>query len=158
MQEAELILTYLDVLAWPAVAILIARMFKSEVKSLFSKALDSHEVEIDVLGQKIKLKALEQFAEEASSSQEIEDAIEEQHNNDFLALHFARLISSLSTQEVIMLRHIARNINKNGYAALKSEEPILTKFVELEILDKNERGFYITTEQGHKLLHTLKNL
>ncbi|MAC33242.1 MULTISPECIES: hypothetical protein [Idiomarina] len=158
MEIAELVIKYIEVLIWPCAAIFIAVQFKNEVKSLFGKALDSHELEIDVLGQKMKLKALEQFTEQASSSHKIDDIGERKHNNDFVALQFARLIADLSTQEVMVLRHIARDMSKDGYIGCEAERLLLEKFINLDILDRNERGFYIPTEQGEKLLYTLKNL
>ncbi len=158
MEIAELILKYLEVLIWPSVAIFIAFRFKGEVKSLFGKALDSHEVEIDVLGQKIKLKALEEFTMEASNSHKIEISGDRQHNNDFVALHFAKLIAGLSTEAVMMLRHVARDMGDDGYVGCEAERLLLEKFTHLDILNRNEKGLYVPTEQGKKLLYTLKNL
>lgn len=158
MAIAEIILKYIEALIWPIVAIFIAIRFNSELRGLLGKALDSHEVEIDVLGQKVKLKALEKITSEISNSQEIEDSGPRQHNNDFVALYFARLISSLSTHEVMMLRRIAREIRDDGYVACEAERPAIQRFVEENILQRDERGFYIPTGQGKKLLYTLKNL
>ena len=158
MEIAELFLKYLEVIIWPAVITFVAIRFQDEVKKLIDKALSSHELEIDVLGQKIKLKAIEELTSEVSTSHKIEDAGVRQHNNDFVALHFARIISQLTSHEVMSLRHIAREMDDHGYTACEAERRIMDKFQDLKILDRDSRGFYLPTEQGKKLLYTLKNL
>ena len=57
-----------------------------------------------------------------------------------------------------MLRHIAREMSNDGYLGCEAERLVLEKFIELKILIRDDRGFYIPTEQGKKLLYTLKNL
>ncbi|HDY8175660.1 TPA: hypothetical protein ACGUZ0_004200 [Vibrio vulnificus] len=158
MEIAELVLKYLEVLVWPLVVVVVLFHFKQELQELFKKALKSHELEIDVLGQRVKLKALEQLTNEAAISHRIEDVGEKQHENDFLALNFARIISQLSTEEVMFMRHVARAMGDEGYVGCTAERLVLEKFEDLALLQRNEKGFYIPTEQGKKLLYTIKNL
>ncbi|MUK25836.1 hypothetical protein [Aliivibrio fischeri] len=158
MEIAELVLKYLEVLVWPLVVLIALFHFKQELQELLKKVLKSHELEIDVLGQRVKLKALEQLTNEAAISHKIEDADERQHENDFLALSFARIISQLSTEEVMFMRHVARTMGDEGYVGCTAERLVLEKFEDLSLLQVNEKGFYIPTEQGKKLLYTIKNL
>ncbi|SFQ07195.1 hypothetical protein [Enterovibrio norvegicus] len=158
MEIAELVLKYFDVLVWPLVTLVVLFHFKQEFQELFKKVLKSHELEIDVLGQRVKLKALEKLANEAAISHKIEDAGETQHENDFLALNFARIVSQLSTKEVMFMRHVARAMGDEGYVGCTSERLVLEKFEDLSLLQRNNKGFYIPTEQGKKLLYTIKNL
>lgn len=158
MEIAKLVLSYLEVLVWPLVVLIVLFHFKRELQELVKKALMSHELEIDVLGQRVKLKALEQLTNDAATSHKIEDVGERQHNNDFLALNFARIISKLSTNEVMFMRHLARAMGDKGYAGSTAERLVLEKFEGLSLLQRNENGFYIPTEQGKKLLYTIKNL
>ena len=158
MEIAKLIIEYIKVLIWPIVVIFFIFRFKEELKGLLAKALRSHEVELDILGQKIKLKALEKITEDAPDiSKGLENDIEP-NQNAALTIYLFSMISKLTTEEVFLLRRISQEITKKGYCGCEAERIVLERFVEDKILNRDERGFYHPTDIGKRLLIALKNL
>lgn len=158
MEIAKIILGFIEALIWPIVVILIIYRFSEELKALFAKALRSHEVEVDILGQKIKLKALEKLSEKTTDVQkEIESEIKP-NQNALLSMHFINIISKLSSDEAFILREIAREITDEGYVGCEAERLVLEKFVEQKILFRDDRGFYHPTDIGKRLLMAIRDL
>lgn len=158
MEIAKIILGYTEVLIWPIVIIFLIFRFSDELKGFIVKALGSHEVEVDILGQKIKLKALEKLSEETPEiAAGIEDNIEPS-KNALATMHLFSIISSLSTDEVFILRTIANEITSKGYNTCEAERLVVEKFVNQKIFTRDESGFYHPTNFGKRLLLSLKYL
>ena len=137
MDIAKIILGYIEVLIWPFVIIYIIFKFSDELKGFLIKALGSHEVELDILGQKIKLKAVEKLTEETPVLNTGIDGNIEPRENALATMHLLSIISSLSTDEVFVLRTIANEITDKGYNACEAERLVVEKFVSKKILTRD---------------------
>lgn len=158
MEIAKLVLEYIQSLIWPSVVIFSIIRFREELKGLLAKAIRSHEVEVDILGQKIKLKTLEKLAEEGSDTTKAFEENVQPNRNALLTMHLINLISKLSTDEIFVLRRISLELTEEGYCGCEAERLVLEKFTNQKILNRDERGFYHPTDLGKRLMLAMKTL
>ena len=82
MEIAKLLLQYLDVLIWPLVTIVVVAMFRSHFDTLLGRISEGKEFELEVGGQKLRIKTLEKGIEHVASAsvesepQQIKEEIE----------------------------------------------------------------------------------
>jgi len=158
MDIAKLLLAYIEVLIWPAVLVLVVSQFSKELKQFFAKILRSHEVEVDVLGQRIKLKALEKLTEKTNPDEMVITGQHHPYDNSLLTVHLLSLISNFSNDEILILRNMAQKNTANGYVGCEADRLILEDLVIQNILIRDDKGFYYPTDDGNRILLALKNL
>ena len=158
MEISKLILEFIKTLIWPLVTIFIILRFNEELKGFLTKALHSHEVEVDILGQKIKLKALEKLTDEVSDETKALVTEHQSHRNALLTMSLVNMISKLSSEELFVLKKISQEITDKGYCGCEAERLVLEKYTDKKILHRDEFGFYHPTDLGERLLFVLKNL
>ncbi len=161
MDTSKLVLEYIQALIWPSVVISVVYKFGNEIKALFSKALNSHEVEVDILGQRIKLTALENLTDNVRQGDDVQDKMlisgkHQPYNNSLLTLQLLNKISRLSNDEAYLLRNIAIENPINGYAGCEAERLVLESLVDKGILIRDKKDFYHPTDDGQRILLALK--
>ena len=161
METAKIILAYLEAIIWPAIFVFVIYKFNVEIKAFFSKALKSHKIEVDILGQKIKLTAMKNLTENTREGEDVQNKmmITGQHlpyDNSLLTLQLLNKISSLTNDEAYLLLKLALDKHVDGYAGCEAERLVLENLVENDILVRDERGFYHATDDGQRILLALK--
>jgi hypothetical protein len=158
MEIAKLILEFFNALKWPILIVFVIFRFKEELRGFLSKVLHSNEIELDILGQKIKFKALEKLTEEVPNFQKvIYDDLKPDHNT-LQNMRLFNIISKLSSDQVLLLRKISHEETLNGYCGCEAERLVLEEFVDKKILDRDQRGFYHPTDFGKRIFFALKSL
>ena len=159
MEIAKLVLEYINVLIWPCITLLIAFKFKDVLIRFLEKMMGSQELEVDLFGQKIKMKAMEKLAKEIGN----ESKASSKENNDKSGTSYSppqllKNISSLSNEEVAFLAKVANYTGHQWYYLSSNEGIIAHRLKEFGLLvsGSHSDGVYVeVTPLGKKIISDL---
>lgn len=153
MEIAKLILSYIETLIWPVIAIIVILLFKNHISALFKRFLAGNEYELKLGGNHLKIKGVENITEDLVK--EISEVTLEKSKEEKIgkSIDDIRVLANLDNDAVVDLNRIGKMAP--GEALWEPHSELIRHGLVDGPIQCSNGGYWRLSEIGRRFYNTI---